>query len=135
MTGRDPDGDIDFSERELSEMNADLAGREPGEARPKRRSMLRVPSDEVPRPAQGAPFVTEPSQPAFKVDPVDDIVEHAFSNGGLAEGVVVAELALIALSDLQPAPADDEEAEAEAELEADTDPRALDEIEEDDATP
>src|SRR5262249_48197654 len=66
LSGREPsDGEIDFSDRELSEMNADVAGREPGagggEARPRRRSMLRVPADQVPRPT----FTTEPSLPAF----------------------------------------------------------------------
>src|SRR5579859_2267213 len=98
MAGHESD-DIDFSERELTEMNAELAGREL-DGRPKRRSIVRVPSDEVPRPSiSSASYATEPSQPAFAPDPVDEIVEHAFSNGGLAEGVIEAQLALIAISD------------------------------------
>ena len=137
-------GDIDFSDGELSEMGVELAGRAEAPPVPRRsRSMLRVPVDEVPRP-QGASdttasaSTTEPSLPAIGgavVDPADEVVEHAFRNGGLAEGVVPAELRLAAT------PAKDEleaftakliadrerviEMEMEAEPDPDTDPKAL----------
>jgi len=129
LSGREPgDGDIDFSERELTEMNADVAGREPGSGgeRPKRRSMLRVPADNVPRPT----FSTEPSLPAFPgPDPADEIVEHAFRNGGVAEGVIAARLGLEALPDADGISALDEELlnddDGDDDVEPDTDPRAL----------
>jgi len=97
-----PAGDIDFSDGELSEMGVELAGRAEAAPPPRRsRSMLRVPVDEVPRP-QGELIPasnTEPSIPALAeapADPADDVVEHAFRNGGVAEGVVPAELRLAA---------------------------------------
>jgi SAM-dependent methyltransferase len=118
-------GEIDFSDGELSEMGVDLAGRVADSApAPRRsRSMLRVPVDEVPRP-QGATdptalsSTTEPSLPAIAghhPDPADDVVDHAFRNGGVAEGVVPAELRLAAT------PAKDELEAFTAKLIADRD--------------
>ncbi|MGZ3443055.1 MAG: class I SAM-dependent methyltransferase, partial [Polyangia bacterium] len=98
-------GDIDFSDGELSEMGVELAGRAEAPPAPRRsRSMLRVPVDEVPRPRgatdpTASASTTEPSLPAIPalpVDPADEVVEHAFRNGGVAEGVVPAELRLAA---------------------------------------
>ncbi|HEY1584313.1 MAG TPA: hypothetical protein VGH63_01425, partial [Polyangia bacterium] len=98
-------GDIDFSDGELTEMNVDLAGRAEAPPVPRRsRSMLRVPVDEVPRPkttteSMAAASTTEPSLPALDDGPgdaADEVVEHAFRNGGVAEGVVPAELRLAA---------------------------------------
>ena len=95
-------GDIDFSDGELSEMGVELAGRAEAAPPPRRsRSMLRVPVDEVPRPrGEAIPASnTEPSIPALAdapPDAADEVVEHAFSNGGVAEGVVPAEVRLAA---------------------------------------
>src|SRR6185369_4297223 len=99
--------------------------------------------DEVPRPKTGqheAASTTEPSLPAIceaPSDAADEVVEHAFRNGGVAEGVVPAELRLAAT------PAKDEleaftakliaererviemEMEPDDTIDADTDPRAL----------
>ena len=99
-----PGGDIDFSDGELTEMGVELAGRDSAAPAPRRsRSMLRVPVDEVPRPQGSAEartaLSTEPSLPALPdlpANPADDVVEHAFRNGGIAEGVVPAELRLAA---------------------------------------
>ena len=107
MAEKDPGvGEIDFSDGELSEMGVELAGRAEAAPPPRRsRSMLRVPVDEVPRPRGGtletmpAASVTEPSLPAIPApegDAADEVVEHAFRNGGVAEGVVPAELRLAA---------------------------------------
>jgi SAM-dependent methyltransferase len=97
LTGRevtkDPgDGEIDFSDAELVEMNAAVAGRDPDAPRRKRRSsMLRVPADEVPRASGPVDSSTDRSLPAFAdEDPADELVEHAFHNGGTAEGPVLA---------------------------------------------
>jgi hypothetical protein len=98
MTDKDQtSGDIDFSDGELAEMGVEVAGREGPPAPRRSRSMLRVPVDEVPRP-QGAAdsgptrnTTTEPTLPAFAhADAADEVVEHAFGNGGTAEGVVPA---------------------------------------------
>ena len=147
MAEKDPIvGEIDFSDGELSEMGVDLAGRAEAPPTPRRsRSMLRVPVDEVPRPKSGGEPIpastTEPSIPALVDGPgdaADEVVEHAFHNGGTAEGVVPAELRLAA------SPAKDEleaftakliadrerviEMEMEPDdsvLDPDTDPKAL----------
>src|SRR5438105_3134665 len=87
-------------------MGVELAGREGAQpASRKSRSMLRVPVDEVPRPQGTSATSTEPSLPVLPeppADPADDVVEHAFRNGGQAEGDVPATLHLAA------APAKDE---------------------------
>ena len=154
MADKDPaGGEIDFSDGELSEMGVELAGRAEAAPPPRRsRSMLRVPVDEVPRPKGGGDALatastTEPSLPAMgeaPSDAVDEVVEHAFRNGGVAEGVVPAEVRLAAtpardeleaftakliaererVIEMEMEP-DGEEEELEAELDPDTDPRAL----------
>ncbi len=122
-------------------MGADVAGRDPGEGgRKKRRSMVRIPADEVPHPnASPISNHTDPSTPAFHEPPADELVDHAFSNGGVAEGLVPAarhlsgfeadELdALDAVDgeDADELSADDAEEMAPDDVaEADTDPRAL----------
>jgi SAM-dependent methyltransferase len=103
---RDPaDGEIEFSDGELAEMDAVVLGREPGRPpRRRSRSMLRVPADEIARPAaEGAggastERVTVPLRPvsstsAEAINRRDELVEHAFANGGSAEGLVPALLA------------------------------------------
>src|SRR5262249_36230113 len=101
MTDKDQTGDIDFSDGELAEMGVDVAGREGPPAPRRSRSMLRVPVDEVPRPqgtGDSGPTrnnTTEPTLPAYgHSDPGDEVVEHAFGNGGTGEGVVPAALRL-----------------------------------------
>jgi SAM-dependent methyltransferase len=122
-------------------MGADVAGRDPGEGgRKRRRSMVRIPADEVPRPnAAPAGNGAEASLPPPAKGPADELVDHAFSNGGLAEGLVPASLQLPGyepdeLSNLEDELVDDdlaEEAAADDDVplvepeEADTDPRAL----------
>ena len=103
-SSKDPsEGELDFSDAELIELNADVAGREAplagDPARKRRRSLVRVPADHVRReetpgltPASTA---TEPSLPALVEDPVDQVVEHAFQNGGSAEATVPALFQLI----------------------------------------
>src|SRR5205814_95778 len=81
-------------------------GRE-GETRRKKR-MLRVPADEVPHPQEAfSNLTTQPMLAAIDrglVDQVDDLVDHAFTNGGVAERTVEVTLGLIALpSDASPA--------------------------------
>jgi SAM-dependent methyltransferase len=78
----------------LVEMGADVAGRDHADGgRKKRRSMVRIPADEVPRP-NAAPSANGTPGRAVAAAPVDDLVEHAFSNGGQAEGRVAAVLQL-----------------------------------------
>ena len=104
MAEKEPGGgDLDFSDGELSEMGVELAGRAEAPPTPRRsRSMLRVPVDEVPRPKASSDLLTsttEPSLPAIGAsagDAADEVVDHAFANGGTAEGVVPAELRLAA---------------------------------------
>src|ERR1700743_3892214 len=104
MADKDQAGaDIDFSDGELSEMNVDLAGRAEAPPTPRRsRSMLRVPVDEVPRPKTAEMAAASTTEPSLTVvadgpgDAADEVVEHAFHNGGVAEGVVPAELRLAA---------------------------------------
>jgi SAM-dependent methyltransferase len=136
-------GEIDFSDGELSEMGVELAGRDSAAPPTRRsRSMLRVPVDEVPRP-QGASDpralapTTEPSLPALSIDPDpgDEVVEHAFANGGIAEGLVPAEVRLAATparDELEAFTAkliadrdEDRVVEIDASPEEDTDPKAL----------
>ncbi|MDB4965759.1 MAG: hypothetical protein JWN44_1448, partial [Myxococcales bacterium] len=98
---REPGVELDFSDGELQEMGVELAGRDSSVPQPRRsRSMLRVPVDEVPRPQPStdlrAATTTEPSLPALREDPVDEVVEHAFANGGIAEAVVPSEVRLAA---------------------------------------
>ena len=140
------DGDLDFSDGELVEMGADVAGREAApQGGKKRRSQLRIPADEIRRPEENAPIVgmsTEPSMPAFNpTDPSDELVEHAFHNGGAADGVVPgahdftaavmddwSENAASFRSRMEEAQAQVREMEAEPEdesVEIDTDPKAL----------
>src|SRR5689334_5038641 len=103
MPQREDGGEIDFSERELLEMNAEVSGRRADETpRPRRKSMLRVPVDQVPRLRPPA-FTPDASGPLFLPDPADDVVEHAFSNGGQAEAVIAARLKLIVLDRADPA--------------------------------
>lgn len=106
---RDPaDGEIEFSDGELAEMDATVLGREPGRPRRRSRSMLRVPADEIARPAtEGAGGTIDRTAGAAGSGPTtatvatatasteatlkrDELVEHAFSNGGRAEGLVPA---------------------------------------------
>jgi SAM-dependent methyltransferase len=110
---RDPaDGEIEFSDGELAEMDAIVLGREAGRPRRRSRSMLRVPADEIARPtAEGAGGTpADRSGPATGTNASsssgatsvagieaslrrDELVEHAFSNGARAEGLVPALLA------------------------------------------
>src|SRR3954471_7411863 len=91
QANKDPsDGELDFSDGELSEMGADVAGREGGQPR-RKRPTLRVPADEVRRPEDDAPkaaITTEPSLAAFVPEPADEVVEMAFTPAATADGEV-----------------------------------------------
>src|SRR5260370_25460300 len=95
-------------------MGVELAGREGAAPAARKSRSIRVPVDEVPRPQGGAsPTSTEPSLPVLPEpppDPADDVVEHAFRNGGLAGGDGPANLHLAA------PPAQDELADFSAQL-------------------
>jgi SAM-dependent methyltransferase len=97
LTRQANDGEIDFSDAELIEMNADVAGRDAAEAGArKRRRAMRVPADEVPRGGSATlGAATDPSLPILPPEPADDLVEHAFSNGGTVEAVVPATLLFV----------------------------------------
>ncbi|HEY7954640.1 MAG TPA: class I SAM-dependent methyltransferase, partial [Polyangia bacterium] len=135
-SSKDPsEGELDFSDAELIELNADVAGREAplagDPARKRRRSIVRVPADHVRREeAPGltpASTATEPSLPALVEDPVDQVVEHAFQNGGSAEATVPALFQLIGPEsddELRLHPTDDGVVDEVVE-DPDTDPRAL----------
>ncbi|HEX4462193.1 MAG TPA: hypothetical protein VIA18_29655, partial [Polyangia bacterium] len=147
-SGKEHTGELDFSDGELAEMGVEVVGRDAAPQPRRSRSMLRIPVDEVPRPQPEAARVsgsTEPSMPAFshEGDAADEVVDHAFSNGGEAEGVVPAALRLLAapLKDeleafsaqlfaerdrvLEHHRAAAEVEEVEAEPDDDTDPKAL----------
>jgi SAM-dependent methyltransferase len=123
----------------LVEMGADVAGRDPGDgARKRRRSLVRIPADEVPRTHAPSSLGngTDPSLPALIEPPSDELVEHAFTNGGRAEGLVPATLQLPGydpdeLAHLANELVDDdleeehEDVPLEMEAEPEADPRAL----------
>ncbi len=88
--------EIEFSTEEIAEMKVELAGRRPMASdalvrlESERRRALTMPDTLV----HGGPPMeakTEPSMSAFgpESDPADLLVDHAFSNGGRAEGVVL----------------------------------------------
>jgi len=92
---REQDGEIDFSADELSDMKVEVAGREETTAARRKKRALRVPADEVPRSSTTA-ITTEPDLEALAPvvnEEADQLVDHAFSNGGRAEAEVSAQRA------------------------------------------
>ncbi len=125
---REHEGEIEFSSDELVEMNVDVAGREEAQANRRKKRALRVPADEVPRTATPA-LSTEPDLEAIVPDAADagdELVEHAFSNGGRAEGEVRAAGSFVAAEPVDAAASgpslDDLEPEISIDGEAPTKP-------------
>jgi SAM-dependent methyltransferase len=95
---REHEGEMDFSPEELVEMKVEVAGREEAGSSRRRKRSLRVPADEVPRSTTTS-ISTEPDLEAIQLpagQEGDELVEHAFSNGGRAEGDVRAERNFVA---------------------------------------
>src|SRR5579862_6298688 len=104
---------MDFTAEELAEMQVDVAGREDSTGAKRRKRAMRVPADEVPRTVA---LNTEPELAAIPETSVrsDELVDHAFSNGGRAEADVLARTTFTKIDDeWSKAAADDDDLEPE----------------------
>ena len=123
----DLSGDLDFSDDELVEMGVEISGRTDDRPKRKSRPMLRVPADEVTRPN-----ASPNTAPQAAVSVAETLVDHAFANGGSADGVVPALSTLVddSSESAEPELIDALDADEEAEETAEVEP----EVEADDET-